>query len=579
MRFRVRVLLLLSGLVAIVLGVMLLVVNRSAEREAVDDLRGRFDRAAAAFRRLVDRQNDQAAALASLLAADYAFKLAFADNEKSTIESNLRSLLEIRAGTAAQAIAVVRPGGETLAALGRSGPLDDAPRIFAPLIERADAAGADRAQGYVWLDGRLHEFVFVPMLAPDPVAWVGLGIRIDDALVSDLGQRANVDLVFLGREGRPLATTLAPGLAQTFSSLALRNPAAPAPTVLSSLRLWPEFSGAPDVATVTLAGERFLVARSALPELAVAGASVFVLSSLDARLAPTRRLQASLVVAGAALLAVALLAALIFARSLSHPVQRLAAHTRRIAGGDYGTRLDLRRRDELGELAAAFNAMSAGLAERDRVRDLLDKNVSPEVAARLVRDGAALGGEEREVTVLFADLRGFTPLSEGLTPPELVTLLNRYLDRMSAAIEEAGGVIDKYIGDEIMALFGAPVAAPDSADRAVRAALAMRAALAGLNRELAAEGRPPLAFGVGINTARVVAGNIGSHRRLNYSVIGDGVNLAARLQTLTRREELAADILISDFTRAALLAPVPLRDLGETTVKGRSAPVRVHAVV
>ncbi len=577
MHFRVRVLLLLAGLVAIVLGVMLLVVSRSAEREAVDDLRGRFDRAAAAFRRLVERQNDQAAALASLLAADYAFKLAVADDEKSTIESNLRSLLEIRAGTAAQAIAIVRPDGGTLAALDRSAPLET-PRLFAPLIERAEETDADRVQGYVWLDGRLHEFVFVPMRAPDLVAWVGLGIRIDDSLAADLGQRSNVDLVFLGQEGRPLATTLAPRLAQTAARFALRDSTAPAPA-FSSLRAGPEFSRLSGIATVTLAGERFLVARSTLPGLAQAGASVFVLSSLDARLAPTRRLQGSLVVAGAGLLAIALLAALLFARSLSHPVQLLAAHTRRIAGGDYQTRLDLRRRDELGELADAFNAMSAGLAERDRVRDLLDKNVSPEVAARLVRDGAALGGEEREVTVLFADLRGFTPLSEGLAPPELVALLNRYLDRMSAAIEEAGGVIDKYIGDEIMALFGAPVAAPDSADRAVRAALAMRTALAALNHELAAEGHSPLAFGVGINTARVVAGNIGSHRRLNYSVIGDGVNLAARLQNLTRREEFAADIIVSDFTRAALTAPVPLRDLGDTTVKGKSAPVRIHAVI
>ena len=133
-----------------------------------------------------------------------------------------------------------------------------------------------------------------------------------------------------------------------------------------------------------------------------------------------------------------------------------------------------------------MNAMSAGLAERDRVRDLLDKNVSPEVAAQLLRDGAALGGEEREVTVLFADLRGFTTLSERLSPPELLTLLNRYLDRMSGAIEAHGGVIDKFIGDAIMALFGAPVAQGDAAIRAINAARAMEAALVELNAELAA---------------------------------------------------------------------------------------------
>ena len=272
-------------------------------------------------------------------------------------------------------------------------------------------------------------------------------------------------------------------------------------------------------------------------------------------------------------------ASLLLARSFSQPVRRLARHTRLIASGDYTTRIHLPRSDELGSLAESFNVMSTGLAERDQVRDLLDKNVSPEVAASLLKNGSALGGEEREVTILFADLRGFTPLSETLPPPELLALLNRSLDRMSAEIERQGGVIDKYIGDEIMALFGAPVDVPDGADRAVRAALGMREALATLNREFAAEGRPPLAFGVGINTATVVAGNIGSHRRLNYSVIGDGVNLAARLQPLTRRPEYATDIIISDLTRHRLAPDTyRLRLLGEVPVKGKTLAPRIHAV-
>ena len=276
----------------------------------------------------------------------------------------------------------------------------------------------------------------------------------------------------------------------------------------------------------------------------------------------------------------AALSGFIFARGVSQPVQELAEHTKHIAAGDYERRIELRRDDELGRLATAFNEMSAGLAERDRVRDLLDKNVSPEVAAQLMRDGAALGGQEREVTILFADLRGFTTLSEKLSPPELLALLNRYLDRMSAAIEAQGGVIDKFIGDEIMALFGAPVAQGDAADRALAAALAMQRALAELNRELAAEGRAPLHVGTGINTARVVAGNIGSHRRLNYSVIGDGVNVAARLQTETRKPEHRTDIITSRATLDARRdsSAVATRPLGTVQVKGRNEPVEIFSV-
>jgi len=555
MSFRVRVLLLLASLIAAVLGVTLFVVNRSAETEAVAEVRQRFDRSAEILLRLIQRQNEQDAALATLLVADYAFKQAFAA-DVPTLESNLESLL-LRSD--ADSIAVVLPEGNTLAARTLAGRVE-IPNAFAPLVARADAAGAERADGFVWIGDELHAVVLVPLLAPDLVAWVGLGHRVGDKLAANLGQYSGLDVVFLrdGARVLALASTLAPGVTAEVARVR------PAP--------------APEFPIATLAGERFLVAPTSLPELAQAGASVFVLSSLDVRLAPTRRLQNRLLTAGCGLLAAALVVAFFFARSLTRPVGQLAAHTRRIAAGDYASRLDLRRRDELGELARAFNAMSTGLAERDRVRDLLDKNVSPEVAASLLRDGSALGGEEREVTVLFADLRGFTTLAEGLVPRDLVALLNRYLDRMSAEIEACGGVVDKYIGDEIMALFGAPVAAPDSADRAVRAALGMRAALAAFNRELAAEGRPPLAFGVGINTAHVVAGNIGSHRRLNYSVIGDGVNLAARLQPLTRRAEFATDIIISESTRAALRGTYRLRALGEITVKGKTEAAAIHAV-
>jgi adenylate cyclase len=556
MSFRIRVLLLLASLIAAVLGVTLFVVNRSAEAEAVAEVRQRFDRSAEILLRLIQRQNEQDAALATLLVADYAFKQAFAA-DVPTLESNLESLL-LRSD--ADSIAVVLPEGNTLAARTLAGRVE-IPSAFAPLVARADAAGAERADGFVWIGDELHAVVLVPLLAPDLVAWVGLGHRVGDKLAANLGQYSGLDVVFLrdGARVLALASTLAPGVTAEVARVR------PAP--------------APEFPIATLAGERFLVAPTPLPELAQAGASVFVLSSLDARLAPTRRLQGRLLTAGCGLLAAALVVAFFFARSLTRPVGQLAAHTRLIAAGDYAARLDLRRGDELGELARAFNAMSTGLAERDRVRDLLDKNVSPEVAASLLRDGSALGGEEREVTVLFADLRGFTTLAEGLAPRDLVALLNRYLDRMSAEIEACGGVVDKYIGDEIMALFGAPVAAPDSADRAVRAALGMRAALAAFNRELAAEGRPPLAFGVGINTAHVVAGNIGSHRRLNYSVIGDGVNLAARLQPLTRRAEFATDIISSDFTRAALRGTYRLRALVEISVKGNTEAAAIHAVV
>ena len=249
-----------------------------------------------------------------------------------------------------------------------------------------------------------------------------------------------------------------------------------------------------------------------------------------------------------------------------------------IASGNYQVPVHLRGAEEFERLAGAFNAMTEGLAERDRVRDLLDKNVSPEIAAELMRSGSVLGGEEREITVLFSDLRGFTTLCESLAPREVVQLLNRYLTRMTAEIESEGGVVDKFIGDAIMAIFGAPVDQPDAPERAVRAAQRMRAVLVEFNDELAAEKRLPLSFGIGINTTRAIAGNIGSSRRLNYSVIGDGVNVAARLQALTRQPHFATDVIISAATASRLSSVHPIRPLGTVPVKGRHGQVEIFAL-
>jgi adenylate cyclase len=315
-----------------------------------------------------------------------------------------------------------------------------------------------------------------------------------------------------------------------------------------------------------------------LPLLSAGSARIALQRSLAIELAPSRQIEWSMQIIIPACLAAAALLALGMARGISQPVQALAAHTEHIVGGDFSRRIELARSDELGDLANAFNRMSAGLADRDRVRDLLGKVVSPEIAARLLQSEAVLGGEEREVTILFSDLRNFTGLSERLSPQDVLALLNRYLDRMSAIVEEHHGVVDKFIGDAIMALFGAPVADPEAADHALAAAQAMELAMRTLNAELAAEGRPQLAIGIGINTARVVAGNMGSQRRLNYTVIGDGVNVAARLEALTKEASYGTRILVSDSTRLAARAIHPLRAVGGVVIRGRKETVMAFAL-
>lgn len=560
-RFGPRLLLLIAGLVTVAQTATYLLVARANRANALAEIDSALERGARQFQAIADRREADLLLAARMMAGDYALRQLFLVPNLSpdTVRS---ALFSYQRRIDAPSLVMLAPDGAPIAALG---PADiGAPGSPVSLLrEAADASETFEAAGWGFLDDRLHQIVVVPMLAPPPevAAWIGVGFPIDQAVAEDLKATSGLEITFLRDEpARPPVASTFPAEKAAALALAARPEITVRPVRLRVMEedyvtTYRRISGA-DGRPVWVALQR----------------------SLTVELAAARRLEATLALITLAGLAGAVVAALGLARSIARPVLQLAKHTLRISYGDYDTRIDLRRADELGQLADAFNAMSAGLSERDRVRDLLDKNVSPEVAASLLRDGHALGGEEREVTILFCDLRGFTPLSEGLAPRELVALLNRYLDRMSAAIETSGGVIDKYIGDEIMALFGAPVAAEDSADRAVRAALAMRSALAELNHELALEGRPPLAFGVGINTARVVAGNIGSQRRLNYSVIGDGVNLAARLQPLTRRPEFETDIIISDSVRAALRDDYRLRALGEIVVKGKSVAVAIHAV-
>ena len=533
-------------------------VGRFNEREARQQIDTSLQQAAQTFRRVVADRNAHLRTGARSAARDHQIRQLVAGDDPATLASALQSL---RGTTDSSVVAILEPGGKVVASAGRGAPESALPSRLIALAE-ADESERPSAAGYGYFDGALHSVVLVPVQAgSEVIAWLLIGFRIDREFAAELKLLTGSDLVFLGSDGAALAGTL---------------PASAHAPLASALRAT---GGHSALREITIDGGASLAVFRPLLTGREPAATLALVYSLDQKLAPARLAGRYLAVVAVGALVVAAALALAFARGLARPVERLAAHTERISAGDYSARVPVDRADELGRLAGAMNAMSAGLAERDRVRDLLDKNVSPEVAARLLRDGAVLGGEEREVTILFADLRGFTTLSERLTPPELLALLNRYLDRMGVAIEAHGGVIDKFIGDAIMALFGAPVAQGDAAARALAAARAMESALAALNTELDAEGRPPLAIGIGINTARVVAGNIGSSRRLNYSVIGDGVNVAARLQALTRVADYRTNIILSTATCAAAdRAAADARPLGTVTVKGRSEPVEIFAI-
>ncbi len=278
---------------------------------------------------------------------------------------------------------------------------------------------------------------------------------------------------------------------------------------------------------------------------------------------------------GSAILA-AILLTLTLGRTMSGAVETLQQQMAAVQAGQLEVRLPVASNDEFGALATGFNAMVQGLQQEEVVRRLFSLYVTPEVAAHAITHGAALGGQVAEATVLFADIRGFTTMTERLGPEAVIALLNRYFEAMSAAIIAQGGMVNKFGGDSLLAVFGTPVnPAEDHATRAIAAARSMLTALETFNADQQSRGEPELRIGIGIATGPVVAGNVGSAERLEYTVIGDTVNLASRLQELTKT--LGSEALLAESTaRAAGLAA--LKPLAQVEVRGKAGIAAVYTL-
>jgi class 3 adenylate cyclase len=271
----------------------------------------------------------------------------------------------------------------------------------------------------------------------------------------------------------------------------------------------------------------------------------------------------------------ALVLSRLVSRSVAEPLRRLEQAMAEVARGRLDERLPVVGNDEIGAVVEGFNRMTQGLREREAMRTAFGKYVTEEIRDEIL--AGALEPQTREVTVLFADLRDFTPWVEATAPAEVVRDLNAYFSEMEQAIREQGGLVLQYIGDEIEAVFGAPGRVPDHAARAVAAAKSMRARLAAWNAARSRDGKLALRHGIGVHSGTVLAGSIGSEDRLSYTLVGDAVNLASRIQGLTK--EVGTDIVISGATAAYLDGTVGLERLPAARVKGKSAEVEVFRVI
>ncbi len=269
-----------------------------------------------------------------------------------------------------------------------------------------------------------------------------------------------------------------------------------------------------------------------------------------------------------------------FSRSLTNPIEDLVAATNSIDRGNYNIHLRPRTKDEIGYLTDRFINMAGGLEERQRLMSTFTKFVNKDIAQKAASGELTLGGEDKNATVFFSDIRSFTAMSEKMTAPQVVEFLNDYFTRMVDCVNKTNGIVDKFIGDAVMAVWGAATtngSPEEDAWAAVKAALMMRIALYHFNENQIAHGRNPIKIGCGINSGPIVAGQIGSEDHMNYTVIGDTVNLASRTEALNK--PFATDILITENTYVLVKDKIIAEEMPGVHVKGKTDPIKMYAVV
>ncbi len=264
-----------------------------------------------------------------------------------------------------------------------------------------------------------------------------------------------------------------------------------------------------------------------------------------------------------------------FSKTLTKPIQVLVELTREIANGNFKIKVDPKGRDEIAELTKSFGKMSAGLAERDKLKETFNKFHSKEIAEAILAGEIKLGGTKQTATVFFSDIRGFTGMSEELTAEQVVEMLNEYMTAMVSEITIHKGVVDKYVGDAIMAIWGAPIPKPDDTWNAVKACLAMRLKLAVFNEDRIAKGKKPVKIGMGLHCGELIAGNIGSSEKMEYTCIGDTVNTASRIESMTK--EFGTDLLISSAVYELLKDRLIVEPV-TASVKGKAKAIQAFKV-
>lgn len=279
----------------------------------------------------------------------------------------------------------------------------------------------------------------------------------------------------------------------------------------------------------------------------------------------------------AIVLTAAILIIFFFGKTITSPIIHLVGATKKIIQGQYHVDIVPTTRDEIGQLTNTFIEMGKGLEEREKIKSAFGKFVNKEIAEAALKDEIRLGGERKSVAILFTDIRSFTEISENMEPEEVVEFLNGYMTSMVSCVEKMNGIVDKFIGDAIMAVWGTPISRGNDTEQAINSALMMRQQLMLFNKTRSGPKNPVIKMGCGINTGNVLAGQIGTENRMEYTVIGDPVNLASRIEALNK--PFGTDILISEDSYNLVKDIFAVEKMKQIKVKGKAMPLQIFAVL
>lgn len=553
--FRSRLIVFLLVLLLPILGGIFYYVNQNNTEYTEETINSYLELGADVFDFTRTQQAYTLQAITNSLTWDFGFRTAYAANDPATLFDAALNVLD-RSFDSADMLMIADLDNNVIIDTALQGN-EVLSGTWLTLVEQADLSEEGRAEMIVTLDDEPFQLIALPLYLPRQVAWIIGGFAMDTDFVNLVKETIVSEVSILRIESGIVSEIIASTLSDTRQQ-GLMNQLQVGESAVDNLQ------------RIDFEGEEFTTLLRNLftdpsEQVQIVAA---IQRSYDENNENVVQFQNLLAQFYALVLFASLIAVLFLARSITNPISSLALAVKRIEAGDYEMQAQVRSRDELGELADSVNSMAAGLAEKEKVRDLLGKVVSHQIAEELLNNPVELGGEERNATILFSDICGFTSYCEGKSPRQVLEELNKVLSRISDIIERHSGVVDKFQGDAVMALFGAPVAGPNDTANAMRASLEIIAALQEVGGGLSAC--------VGVNTGLVVAGNLGSNNRLNYSVIGDTVNLAARLESLTRYYSVSN--IVSEASKNA--APdFFYRELDEVRVAGKKDSVRIFELM